>query len=158
MNVYYPLAHRFYKGEATSKNLSLFLPFDISPKQFINILLGKSAIYLFSIEDIRYTQEKGKYKIELISFSEKKKQTLWVDPKKDTITTIELIDYEDNRISFFEFKKFKKIQGFLMPQQIKIKVSSQIEIFIKYKDIAILESVENTLFELPIQDELIILE
>jgi len=99
---------KMYTGQASTQNLSLFLPIRINLRQFIDMFSGISPMIAYKKHEFRYIEDSAEY--ELILLNDNIKQRILYVASDLQIKKVEF--YKDNkRTLLIKFSKIKSNKG-----------------------------------------------
>jgi len=113
---YAPRENILYYGEAESLDLRDFLEVEIDKEELFEVFTGLNQIVVNETSKLIFAGGKFVVTTQL----EQQSLIYEVDPKKYIVTKSQLVDAEGKTILLKEFRRFRKTQGLVLPQIIKL--------------------------------------
>ena len=136
---------KMYYGQATTKNLSLFLPIRISLKQFIDMFSGISPMIAYKKHEFRYIEDTAEY--ELVLINDNIRQVIKYIAHDLQIRSVEF--YRNNKkLLIMKFSKIKTSNGIKYAKKIyfeDFKAKSKLKLIIT--DINYNGEIDNSIYK-----------
>jgi outer membrane lipoprotein-sorting protein len=149
LRVYSAVQGKFYKGRATAKNLSRFLPVGLSPEDVVSILIGRVPCMLGKYETMKGATDGSLYRIDEIS-ANGIARSLWVDPAGGNLVGARVYSVPGIVSYRVRFQEFIQREGKTLPRKVEITVgrTGAICVTIRYSDIQLVADTDLSLFDL----------
>lgn len=136
-------AGKFFRGPATAQNVARFVPIALHPAELAALLLGRSPRIEAESKELRFDQTEGLFFLTLTQGTIA--QTLTIKPPlyrvvRSTITGLSTYDTD--------FESFEDVGGATYPRRVVLTAAaSRIRIELNYKDVAVNEAPDPTMFQ-----------
>lgn len=135
---------KYYRGPATAQNVSRFLPVALPPEELTALMLGRAPRIPYDTADLRIDEEERAYHVVLRKGDVT--QSLWIDPSSHRVVRS---DVRGANAYDLRFEQIERVGKATYPRRVVLHApaaSTRIELL--YKDVAVNESPDLTLFEL----------
>jgi hypothetical protein len=134
---------KYYRGPASARNVSRFLPIALPPQELTALLLGRAPRIPAEKQELVFDEKEGAYLLTLSRASAVQK--LWIDTRLHRVLRSEVrgVNAYDLR-----FESIDEVKGVTYPRKVELKAeSSSTFLELTYKDIELNQAPDLTLFE-----------
>ncbi len=135
---------KYYRGPATPRNLSRFLPLALPIGELVKLMLGEAPRIPAKTASLQLDTTLGLYLIARVS--DGLVQRLWVDPSNYRVRQSEMPGADGYQV---EFDDFESAGAVTYPREIKFSARNPAaHLELRYKEVRINEALDPTLFQL----------
>jgi outer membrane lipoprotein-sorting protein len=119
LTVYLPVQGKCYTGKATARNLSRFLPFPLSPRDVVSILMGRAPAMPKKGEAVSVVADGSLTRVDE-QLAGGGSRSLWIDPERKDLVRMEGWSFFGKVEYRVKFLDFTGPEGSRMPYRIEV--------------------------------------
>ena len=151
LKVYFPAQGKYYTGRATARNVSRFLPVNLSPREIVSILMGRAPVGPENAASVKAVVDDGPlYRIDE-RLAGGMVQSQWFDPVRKTLVRAEVRSFFGTVRYSVKFQDFVVLDGTALPGRVEVAAGDdgRTGVTIRYVDLQISRDADPTLFVFP---------
>lgn len=149
LSLFSPPENKFYRGIASSKNISLFFHINLSLEKMVSIMLGKVPLIDYDAEQVD-CRAKGDFCVLSLSTKDGSfRQVLKVNLHSQKVTESKTYRQGEGLILSTKYGDYEKMGKILFPKEITISMPrDKTKVKVSYKKIELLSEIDPDIFRL----------